>query len=144
MKINTTWKEKMRLEVSDGRLTQAMDASAPMGEGTAMTPKQLALAAVSGCTAMDVLALLKKYKQPFTAFSIEADAPMKEGHPATFARVELIYRISGAVDAAKAREAVELSQTKYCGVSAMMASACPITYRIEINGEVVGEGQAKF
>jgi putative redox protein len=49
-----------------------------------------------------------------------------------------------AVEAAKAIEAVQLSQTKYCGVSAMVAASVPIHYTIEINEKKVGTGQARF
>jgi putative redox protein len=94
---------------------------------------------------MDVVALLKKYKQPVEAFQVDADASLTEGkYPTIFKEVKLTFKIKGQVEAAKALEAVMLSQTKYCAVSAMVSKAVSITYVVEVNGNNVGEGQADF
>jgi putative redox protein len=122
-----------------------MDAKGPMGSDSAMTPKELLLLAVSGCTGMDVVALLKKFKQPFEAFSVEAEGELTEGmHPSVFKEINLIFKITGNVESNKAIEAVQLSQTKYCGVSAMVSTSVPIHYTIFINEKKVGSGKAKF
>ena len=144
MKTTTIWKEKMLFESSDGQVSSFQDSKPPLGTGKALTPKQLALSAVAGCSAMDVISLLRKHKQNVVSFKIDADAPISEGYPATFTKVDLDYHLEGEIDKEKAIEAVHLSQTKYCGVSAMMAKHCPIHYRIFLNGNAIHEGTSQF
>jgi len=94
---------------------------------------------------MDVVALLKKYKQPLESLQIDAETTLTEGtYPAIFKEVRLVFNLIGALDAAKVMEAVTLSQTKYCSVSAMVSKAVPITYTVELNGKSIGLGQANF
>lgn len=145
MKTKSTWTEKMKFDAESRDFKIQMDAKGPMGSDSAMTPKELLLLAVSGCTGMDVVALLKKFKQPFEAFSVEAEGELTEGtHPSIFKEINLTFKITGNVEAQKAIEAVQLSQTKYCGVSAMVATSVPIHYTIFINEKKIGSGQAKF
>jgi putative redox protein len=145
MKTKSTWTEKMKFEAHSRDFKIQMDAKSPMGSDSAMTPKELLLLAVSGCTGMDVVALLKKFKQPFEAFSVEAEGELTEGRqPSIFKEIHLTFKITGDVEASKAIEAVQLSQTKYCGVSAMVSTSVPIHYTIVINEKKVGTGQAKF
>lgn len=145
MKIQCTWTEKMKFAAEADNHVIAMDSKAPLGSDSALTPKQLLLAAICGCTAMDVVALLRKYKQPLEFFQVEANAELTEDkHPVVFKDVRLIFKFTGEVDPPKVLEAVTLSQTKYCGVSAMVSKAVPISYVIELNGNKVGAGQADF
>ena len=145
MKTKSTWTEKMKFDAESRNFKIQMDAKSPMGSDSAMTPKELLLLAVSGCTGMDVVALLKKFKQPFETFSVDAEGELTEGtHPSIFKEIHLTFKITGNVEALKAIEAVELSQTKYCGVSAMVAKSVPIHYTLLINEKKVGSGQAKF
>lgn len=145
MKLACTWNEKMQFTAEAGRHTFRMDTAAPIGNDAAPTPKQLLLAGICGCTAMDVVALLKKHKQPLESFEIDADAPTTEGvHPAVFKEVRLTFKLKGQLDVATTLESVKLSQTKYCGVGAMVSKAVPITYVVELNGTPIGEGRAEF
>ena len=117
----------------------------PIGEDTAITPKQMLVAAICGCTGMDVVALLKKYRQPLSKFEIEAEASVTEGaHPIVFKEVQLIFKIDGALEKKKVLEAITLSQTKYCSVSAMLSKSFPIHYTVQLNSEVIGAGSAQF
>ena len=144
MKLTTKWIEKMQLVSSADGHEVRMDTKAPIGSDTALTPKQLVVAGLAGCTAMDVVALMKKHKQPVESFEIEADVEKSSGgYPEVFTGAVLTFRLRGALDEAKVLEAVTLSQTKYCGVSAMLAKAFPIRFRIELNGKTIGgEGRA--
>lgn len=145
MKLQCTWTEKMKFSAeADSHLVE-MDSKAPLGNDSALTPKQLLLASICGCTGMDVVALLKKYKQPLELFQIEAEADLTERkYPAVFKAVKLTFKITGQVDPAKVLEAVTLSQTKYCAVSAMVSKAVPISYVVELNGNNIGMGRADF
>lgn len=145
MKLQCQWNEKMKFTAHSEGHEVLMDAKSPIGSDSAMTPKHLLLAGISGCTAMDVVALLKKYKQPFESLDVDVDADLTEGvYPAIFKDVKLIFKVKGAVEREKLLEAVKLSQTKYCGVTAMVAKAVPILYTVELNGEGIGSGQADF
>lgn len=143
--VSCSWNEKMKFVArSDGHEIE-MDAKSPLGHDSAMTPKELLLSGVTGCTGMDVVALLKKYQQTVEEFSIQADADLIEGsHPAIFSKIQLTFKLKGKIDSEKAIEAVHLSQSKYCSVSAMISKAVPIYYTIEVNGTEIGYGQSNF
>ncbi len=145
MKTAVVWKDGMMFDgVAGGHIVQ-MDAKAPIGKDAAATPKELVVMGLGGCTAMDVIALLKKYKQPPTTFRVDLEVQASAGkNPVIFERAVLVFNVEGAVDAAKLNEAVKLSQTKYCGVSAMLSKAFPIEYQVILNGEVIGTGAAEF
>lgn len=145
MKSKIVWKDGMEFDGVAGHHTVRMDAKAPLGKDAGATPKELVALGLGGCTAMDVIALLRKHKQPPQSFSIELDITPSEGsYPAVFSKASLTFAVEGAVEADKLIEAVHLSQTKYCGVSAMLSKAFPIEYRIVLNGTVIGSGSAAF
>ena len=145
MKSVLTWKEGMFFQAVSEGLSVDMDAKAPIGKSLAPTPKELVIAGLGGCTAMDVIALLKKHKQAETGFEIEVDVGTSTGKtPVVFTKAYIYFRISGEVDKAIALDAVKLSQTKYCGVSAMLSKVFPIEYHVIVNGEPVGSGTASF
>jgi putative redox protein len=144
MKIRTVWKQKYLLEsTNEGGVSTTMDTKKPYGDETAPSPKELCLASITGCTAMDLVVYFNKYKQNLKSMRIEADAPVTKGHPAVFEKVLLDFYLEG-VEEKHAMEAVKRSQTKECGVSAMIAKACPIYYRVFLEGNLIGEGKAAF
>jgi len=134
----------MRFEATDGENLSVMDAPRPFGDGRALSPKQHLLAAICGCSGVDVAARMRKNRQGMTGLRIEADAPKREGKPSTFNSVALDFHFEGEVDPALALEAVAKSQSEECGVSAMVATHCPISYRVFLNGKLLGEGSARF
>lgn len=138
------WQEKVSFVASFGQHQVPMDTKAPIGSDNAASPKQLVLAAICGCTGMDVVSLLRKGKQQPKAFAITAHADLTDGHPATFKQVHLVYKVDGDVTSELIVDAVTKSMTIYCGVSAMIAKACTISYDIELNHVRVGSGEAKF
>jgi putative redox protein len=145
MKISTIWTEKMKFEASADGLSIPMDAKSPIGNDSALTPKQLMIAGLAGCTAMDVVAYLRKHKQPLEHFEVETTVEKSTGgYPEVFTAANLIFKLKGQVDSARVIEAVTLSQTKYCGVSAMLSKAFPVRYRIELNGAPIGEEGTAF
>lgn len=145
MKTKVVWKSEMQFEGECRELHLNMDSKPPIGKGLGLTPKELVALGIGGCTAMDVVALLKKYKQPASTFSVETDVEQTSGtHPAIFADVKLRFHVEGQVEKQKLMEAVTLSQTKFCGVSAMISYCAPIHYQVFLNGEMIGEGKADF
>jgi putative redox protein len=145
MKLRSVWTEKMRFTAEVDNHSVPMDTKPPIGDDTAITPKQMLVAAICGCTGMDVVALLKKYKQPLSKFEIEAEATVTEGaHPIVFKEVKLLFKLEGSLEKEKVLEAIALSQTKYCSVSAMLSKAFPINYTVQLNSETIGAGSAQF
>ncbi len=145
MKLSCVWNEKMQFDAKTGAHSVRMDAKSPIGNDSGPSPKQLLLASICGCTAMDVAALMRKHKQSMERFEVEADAELTEGsYPVVFKKIHLIFRLAGTLNTETVNEAVKLSQTKFCGVTAMVSKAVPVSYSIEINGQVVGQGEAKF
>ena len=145
MKVTSTWKEKLVFTSAADSHSIEMDTKAPLGSDTAMTPKQLVVAGLSGCTAMDVISLLKKYRQSVETFGLDAEVELTEGaHPIVFKKIHLTFRLSGQIEPEKLLEAVRLSQTKFCGVSAMLSKAVPMDYSVELNGTVIGTGAPDF
>jgi len=145
MKLQCVWNEKMRFTGEAGGHSVGMDTVAPMGTDTALSPKQLVLAGICGCTGMDVVSLLRKFKQPLDSLTIDSEATVTEGgYPSVFKEVQLVFRVKGQIEPAKLLEAVTLSQTKYCSVSAMISKVAPITYQVELNGVMIGAGRADF
>lgn len=145
MKSKVVWNEQMQFTGSTDNHTVTMDSKSPLGKDSGPTPKELVALGMGGCTAMDVIALLKKYKQMPESFEVEVDVTPSQGrHPAVFEHAILTYTVKGQVESEKLLEAVVLSMTKYCGVNAMLSKALPIHYRVVLNGQEVGSGQAQF
>lgn len=100
-------------------------------EKTASSPMELVLIALCGCTASDVVGILKKKREPFTGLEVLAQAERASGYPAVYTEIKLTYRVRGAVAPKAMEDAVHLSKEKYCSVSAMLAKTAKITYTIE-------------
>ncbi len=145
MKTQVVWKEGMKFEGhADGNIV-IMDAKSPVGTASGMTPKELVACGLGGCMAMDVVGLLKKHRQSFESLTVDLDITTTTGvYPAVFTGVTLNVNATGNVEPQILLEAVQLSQTKYCGVSAMLSQAFPIHYIVILNGDRIGQGQAQF
>jgi putative redox protein len=103
------------------------------GRERGVKPKGLVLTALAGCTAMDVISMLRKMRAEPESFSVEADADTADSDPKVFTHIHLTFRAKGGfVAEEKIRKAVELSQNKYCSVSAMLKPTVPISFDIVI------------
>ena len=103
-------------------------------EKTANSPMELILIALCGCTASDVVGILKKKREPFTSLEVAAEGERAEGYPAVYTQIKLTYRVGGKVSTKAMEDAVQLSKEKYCSVSAMLAKTAKITVAIEHGG----------
>ena len=108
-----------------------MDTAA---EKSASTPMELVLIALCGCTASDVVGILRKKREPFTSLEVSAHGERASGYPAVFTEIQLVYRIGGKVSRKAVEDAVQLSKGKYCSVSAMLEKTAKITFEIEYVG----------
>jgi putative redox protein len=107
------------------------------GSDAGARPKELLLLALAGCSGSDVASILAKKRIPLEGFDMHVTAEETEEHPKVFSSMHLEYVFRGTGIAAKDVErAIELSLTKYCGVTAMFAKAMTLThsYRIEEAG----------
>lgn len=85
-------------------------------------PAELLGAALAGCTAMDVIAILRKKRQPVDHYEVRTSGVQLDEHPHCFTRFDVVHVVEGAVDPEAIRRAIELSATKYCAVSTTLAS----------------------
>lgn len=134
---------KLRLTTVEGTARQFM-AETPSGHTVLMDdaqgqtgpkPIELALLALGGCTAFDVIGILRKKRQVVTGYEIEVRAEQREEPPNYFTQVEIKHRLQGAIEPEAVRRAIELSETKYCSVGAMIAKTAKIDSTFEIVAE---------
>lgn len=130
--VTVRWKNNgLRFEgvTPNGRvdLASALD---PGGSGC--RPMELLAVALGGCTAMDVLSILEKMRQPVEALSVDVSGARAGEHPKRYTSLEVVYRFKGDLDEAKVARAIELSETRYCSVEATLRPSVPITSRFEV------------
>ena len=129
IEASVNWTDHERyLGLATSRHSIAMD-TAP--EKTANSPMELVLIALCGCTASDVVGILRKKREPFTGLEVLAKGDRAEGYPAVYTAIHLTYRVKGEVSKKAMEDAVRLSKEKYCSVSAMLEKSAKITYTIE-------------
>ena len=129
IEASLTWTDKDRFVGSaTSRHAIVIDAGA---EKTANSPMELVLLALCGCTASDVVGILRKKREPFTGLEVRARAERADGHPAVYTSIHLTYLVRGQVARKAMEDAVRLSKEKYCSVSAMLEKTAKITYTIE-------------
>jgi putative redox protein len=132
--IECNWQEAMEFSATVNGHTLTLDAEAEFGgHDKGPRPKPLLLVSLAGCTAMDVISILKKMKLDVKDLKIKVDGELTEEHPKTYHKIHLTYIVSGDLPPDKVEHAVKLSQEKYCGVNAMLNKVSQVTYSIEIN-----------
>jgi putative redox protein len=99
----------------------------------ANSPMELVLIALCGCTAYDVVSILKKKREPVTGVEVSANAEKAADPPRVYTAIKLSYLISGEVSRKSAEDAVRLSEEKYCSVAAMLGKTARITYEIHLS-----------
>lgn len=133
------WRNGMIFDtVSDGKthlpLTLAAGSENPEDAQQGLSPMGILLSALAGCTAMDVMSILKKKRQNVTSFEVEVEGDQATSHPHVYRDISVVYRVGGVqVDAAAVERAIELSVTKYCSVYATLKELADIKYRYEIS-----------
>lgn len=112
-----------------------MDASADIGgNGKGMRPMQVVLSALGGCSAIDVILILRKQKQTVTSFEIELEAKRKKINDySLFKDITLHFKIKGEVEFEKAERAIQLSFEKYCSVAKILEPTASIHYKLTVN-----------
>jgi len=133
-KVEVTWTKDMVFEALVNDHIILLDADESVGgHEHGPRPKPLMLVALGGCTGMDVIAILKKMKVEPSYFSVHVEGELTEEHPKVYHTITIIYTFRGKdLEMEKLEKAVLLSQEKYCGVTAMLAKASKINYKILI------------
>ena len=107
---------------------------------TGASPMELLLMGIGACSAIDVVAILKKQRQRIEDYSMEVNGTRHEVEGAKpFKAVEVIIKLKGDIDPAKALRAADLSFTKYCSVSLTFEPQVPVTYSVMVNGQLIQE-----
>ena len=134
-KINNTWKENMAFEAEVDGFKIALDADAAVGgENKGPKPKALTLVSLAGCTSMDVISILKKMRVEPESFNVEVEGELTDEHPKYYHSIHVRYIFKGKdLPMAKLEKAVNLSEERYCGVSALLSKGARITSEIVID-----------
>jgi putative redox protein len=137
--IETQWMGKMRFNALVSGHTIVMDAPPRAGgEENGPIPKPLILTALSGCTGMDVVALLRKANLTVDDLTLKVTGELSKQQPLEYTAIHIVYDIKGRdLDKEAVLGAVNDSQENICGVSHMLKKALPVTWEIHYNHELV-------
>ncbi|MHB8731193.1 MAG: OsmC family protein [bacterium] len=106
------------------------------GTGQGPSPMETLLLALAGCTGMDVVSVLAKMRAPLAGLEIRVSGDRRDEHPRIFTHIRLEYIFRGTdLKPEQAGRAVELSQEKYCSVSAILRASAELTYTWRISAE---------
>lgn len=129
-------KESLHFEaMNEAGRTVEMDAKASAGgTGQAMGPMETLISALGGCSSIDIVLLLKKFKQDLKDIQVEIQADRDPVQiPSLFIKIHAHYHLFGDLDPKKAEKAISLSIDKYCSVSQILKKTVPITYSFTIH-----------
>jgi putative redox protein len=142
MQAKVTWQENLTFTgTADSGFTIQLDAKKEVGgEGRGFVPMELMALSMAGCTAMDVISILRKKRQEVTDFEVRVDAPLAAQHPKVFTRASIDYLVTGhSVDEAAVVRAIQLTAETYCPALAMLGKLIPIDLRYRIFEDANGE-----
>jgi putative redox protein len=134
---------KLRLATVEGKGRQFVAQS---GSGHALvidtrdgntgpTPVELVLLAAGGCTAFDVISILRKKRQQVMEYEVAVSAEQQEEYPKVFTKLKIHHILRGHIEREAVEQAIHLSETKYCSVGAMLSHSA----KIEVSYEIIPE-----
>ncbi len=132
--IRCVWKGDMAFEADISGHTILLDAPGEDGSpGRGPSPKKLLLAALAGCTGMDIMAILKKMRETVSWFEIHVSGEVSEAHPKRYTTYSIVYRFleKDHLRHENVIRAASLSMDTYCGVSASLSPGAPVEWAIE-------------
>ena len=144
--IETQWMGKMQFNTLVNGHTIIMDAPERAGgEDNGPIPKPFILTALSGCTGMDIVSILRKAQTEVNDFDIKVSGQLSKQQPVEYISIHVTYDFRGEEKFKEAAlNAVTLSQEKYCGVSHMLKKAVPITWDVLYNGISIFNNRASI
>ncbi|MCX6069070.1 MAG: OsmC family protein [Chloroflexi bacterium] len=151
MDAKVTWSQGMSFTGTAGTGFSVQLGADPGvgGANDGFRPMELMAVSLAGCTAMDVISIIRKKQQDVTGFEVQVKASQSESHPHVFQQAQILYQVSGhGVDESAVLRAIELSALKYCPAQAMLSKVIPITLHYELyedkgggTRELVKQGQ---
>lgn len=135
MDAKVIWKQKMSFDgIAPSKFTLPIGTSPESGgDNDGFRPMELILVGLAGCTAMDVISILKKKQQQVTQFEVKVHGDRATEHPKVFTEIVVEYIVKGKkIDPAAVQRAVDLSVEKYCPVEAMLKKSVKIESKITI------------
>ena len=135
MDAKVTWKNGLSFTgVADSEIEIPIGTSVEHGgAGDGISPMEMLLVAVGGCSGMDVVSILEKKRQKVTHFEILVHGDRADEHPKVFNKITVEYVVTGDhLDPEAVKRAVELSETKYCSVMATLRKTAEITIKITL------------
>ena len=142
MKATVNWQNDMTfIGTSVSGFPMQMDADSSYGgTDSGVRPMEMIALGLAGCTAMDVISILRKKRQDVTQFEVKVDAPRSAEYPKAFTSAVITYIVTGKnIDESAVVRSIELTATKYCPAQIMLRQAFPIDLQYEIY-EDQGEG----
>ena len=130
MDVKVIWGDRLTFSgTADSGFTLPLGTTPSVGgDDDGFRPMELIALGLAGCTAMDVISILRKKRQDVTAFEVRVHANQAEDHPRVFSNMHIEYVVTGReVDRAAVERAIELSETKYCPAQAMFRKVVSIT-----------------
>ena len=137
--IETQWMGKMQFNALVNGHTVVMDAPERVGgEDNGPIPKPFVLSALSGCTGMDVIAILKRSSHQVQDFNMKVTGEISKQAPIEYVAIHIVYEFKGNEDSKQAAlDAVMASQEKYCGISHMLKKIIPVTWDVTYNDHLI-------
>ncbi len=132
--VDIKWKKKMTFDAEVNGHIIPIDADERVGgEDRGPRPKPLTLVSLGGCTGMDVISILGKMRVQPEAFDVKVSGELTDEHPKYFHKIHIVYSFKGKdLPMDKLEKAINLSQDRYCGVTAMLNKVAEMTYEIVI------------
>jgi putative redox protein len=129
-----TWVDGMQFVAETAGHAIVIDGAPGFGRDTGIPPMRLLLLGAAGCSAMDVVHILKnRMRRDVTGLRVEVEAEQAEEHPKVYTRIELKYRIKGRKLKEKdVRRAIELSNTQFCSAAIMLGKTAEVVTSFEI------------
>ena len=138
MKARIKWVEEVMLVGESGSGHSVVIDGPPDhgGRNLGIRPMELLLQGLGGCTAFDVMMILKKARQPVTDCVLEIEAERAETEPKVFTKIHIHFIVTGAgVSEKHVQRAIQLSAEKYCSASIMLGQVAEITHDYELREE---------
>ena len=132
--VSTQWLDNMSFESEINGHKIIIDAKPEVGgQDRGPRPKNLMLAALGGCTSMDVISILKKMRIEVKSLNVIVEGELSEDHPKRFLKMHVIYEVEGEdLPLDKIEKAVSLSEEKYCGVNAVYREVIELSSEIRL------------
>jgi len=127
--VQVTWVQKRQFVGTDNSNHSVVMSSQDEENGTGMSPSQLLLVGLGGCTSYDVVGILEKKRQRLTGLEVTVTGEQEPDPPWTYRKIHIHYEVRGKGLSEKAvQSAIKISEEKYCSVAATVRGTAEVTY----------------